>query len=69
MPTSTLFYLPVIVSVIGAAIIQFAFQLYLFLNITRQPFYVEPITIGEDEIYGGNIMSYEDSVLFMVSCF
>lgn len=42
VPTATLFYLPVIVSVIASALIQFFFQLFWFLNVRKQPFYTPP---------------------------
>jgi cation-transporting ATPase 13A3/4/5 len=42
LPTASLFYIPVIVSVAGSALIQLAFQLYFFLTVRNQPFYVSP---------------------------
>ena len=42
VPTSTLFYMPVIISVAGSGAIQFFNQLFWFLNVQRQPFYTEP---------------------------
>lgn len=58
VPTATLFYLPVIVSVASSALIQFLFQLFWCLNVTKQPFYTPPEQIGEFTIGGFNIMSY-----------
>jgi cation-transporting ATPase 13A2 len=70
VPTATLFYAPVLASVAGSAAIQFVFQLFWFLNVRQQTqFYTEPETIGKDTIAGSNIISYEDSVLFLVSIF
>ena len=69
VPTATLFYMPVILSVAGSGVIQFANQLYWFLNVQKQPFYTEPFTIGAETIGGSNILSYEDTVLFQISVF
>jgi magnesium-transporting ATPase (P-type) len=69
IPTSTLFYAPILMSVAGSAAIQFGFQIFFFYNVQLQPFYVEPAEIGPDSIAGGNTISYENTVLFMISNF
>jgi len=42
LPTSSLFYLPVLLSVILSSLIQAAFQVYFWVDVTRQPFYRDP---------------------------
>lgn len=69
IPTATLFYTPVVLSVAGSGAIQFINQLFWYMSVRRQPFYTEPQTIGAETIGGGNKISYEDTVLFQVSCF
>lgn len=41
----------------------------MFLNVRKQVFYIPGQTIGEETIAGSNIISYEDTVLFMMSNF
>ena len=41
----------------------------MFLNVRKQAFYISGETIGEETIAGSNIISYEDTVLFMISNF
>lgn len=67
VPTSTLFYIPVLTSVIVSSLIQFAFQMFYFINIRSLPFYVpiDPKQVNFDEPN----LSYEESVLFMVANF
>lgn len=69
LPTSTLFYMPVLVSVAGSALIQFGFQAFFFFNVQTKPFYTPGETIGKYTIGGSFIISYEDTVLFMVTNF
>jgi hypothetical protein len=58
VPTATLFYKPVIVSVIMSATIQLAFQVYFFINVEKQVFYQPPWNIGDDTIANERIVSY-----------
>lgn len=39
LPTESLFYLPILMSVIIMAFIQFAFQTFFYFNVQSQPFY------------------------------
>jgi hypothetical protein len=68
VPIASLFYLPVLVSVFGVGLIQLAFQLYFFVTVRNQPFYVSPVEL-KPTLIGSFIMSYEDTVLFLVSNF
>jgi magnesium-transporting ATPase (P-type) len=68
LPTATLFYAPVLASVIGSAMIQLGFQLVYFYTIKAQPFYVPKFEVAPT-IAGSKIYSYEDTVLFLVSNF
>ena len=67
MPTATLFYCPVLFSVICSSLIQVSFQLFFFINVKKQPFY-EPINAEEISFDEPN-PSYENTVLFMVANF
>ena len=67
MPTATLFYLPVVTSVLLASIIQFLFQLVFFFSIRQQPFYVA-LDISKLSFAEPN-PSYESTVLFMIANF
>ena len=40
MPTSTLFYFPVLLSVITSSLIQLGFQMFFYFDIRKRPFYV-----------------------------
>ena len=67
MPTATLFYCPVLTSVIVSSMIQLAFQLFYFINIREQPFYValDPENLSFDSPND----SYECTILFMIANF
>ena len=67
VPTATLFYFPVLLSVIVSSIIQFSFQIFFMLNIRNQPFYV-PLDASNLHWDQPNL-SYEETVLFMVANF
>jgi len=69
LPTATLFYLPVILSVFVSAAIQLAFQVYFYLNVQKQSFYVPPYDIGDGTVQHVRLVSYEDTVLYQVSNF
>lgn len=43
--------------------------MFFFFNVRQQPFYTPSETVGKDTIAGSNIISYEDTVLFLVSIF
>ena len=67
VPTATLFYFPVLLSVIVSSLIQFAFQIFFFVNIRRQPFYV---ALNPSELdFDTPNPSYECTVLFMIANF
>lgn len=70
MPTDTLFYAPVLISVGVSALIQLAFQLFFFYNVQKQPFYVPPFNNGGgSSIDMINVVSYESTVLFYIANF
>lgn len=69
MPTDTLFYKPVLISVFVSAAIQLGFQIFYFLNVQQQPFYVPPFNNGGDDIKTINVVSYESTVLFYIANF
>lgn len=47
IPTASLFYAPVLISVFVSALIQLAFQVYFFVNVQQQVFYRPPWDIGD----------------------
>lgn len=67
MPTATLFYWPVILSIVSASMLQVAFQVFYYVDIQKQPFYTEldasHLSFDEPNL------SYESSILFMVANF
>jgi len=65
VPTATLFYFPVLASVIVSSMIQAAFQAYFFYNVQKQPFY-EPIDPSEF-VFGNAAPCFEGTVLFMIA--
>ena len=67
VPTATLFYCPVLTSVIVSSLIQVAFQLFFFINIREQPFYT-PLD-PDDLSFDSPNYSYECTILFMVANF
>ena len=67
VPTSSLFYYPVLTSVIVASLIQFGFQVFYFYNIRKQPFYV-PVDPSTQSFDTAN-PAYENTVLFYVANF
>lgn len=69
MPTDTLFYGPVLISVGVSSLIQLAFQVFYFLNVQNTPFYVPPFNDGGDTITTINVVSYESTVLFYIANF
>jgi len=70
MPTDTLFYGPVLISVGVSTLIQFSFQFFYYMNIQKQPFYIPPYNIGKsDKLQDQKYVSYEDTVLFYVTNF
>jgi cation-transporting ATPase 13A3/4/5 len=50
LPTATLFYTPVLISVFMSALIQLAFQVYFFVNVKKQSFYRPPWDIGDGTV-------------------
>ena len=66
-PTNSLFYFPVLLSVILAGAIQAAFQIYFAITVKNQPFFI-PVDPTVDTFEYDN-PSYEGTVLFMVSNF
>ena len=67
VPTATLFYFPVLVSVIVSSLIQTFFQIFFLFNIRNQPFYV-PLDAANLKWDQPNL-SYEETVIFMVANF
>ena len=67
VPTATLFYCPVLTSVIVSSLIQVAFQLFFFINIREQSFYT-PLD-PDDLHFDSPNYSYECTILFMVANF
>lgn len=68
VPTASLFYMPVVLSVIISSLIQLLFQVFLFTNVREQPFYQPPFDVG-DTIEEMETYSYEDTVLFIATNF
>ncbi|KAF9390490.1 hypothetical protein BGX21_011470 [Mortierella sp. AD011] len=64
-PTANLVSKKVLTSLIGQIMIQSLFQAMLFVIIRRQPWYTPPVYDSEDT----NIECYENTVLFLLSCF
>jgi cation-transporting ATPase 13A3/4/5 len=64
-PTSNLVSFKVLVSLIGQIIIQILFQFHIFFWGRRQSWYETPEQKGD----GKTILSYENTLLFYVSCF
>ena len=65
VPTATLFYLPVLLSVLASVAIQWSFQIYFHINVQKDyEFYVEPYDEGDGSLQDENVVSYEDTVLF-----
>jgi len=69
LPTESLFYAPILMSVIIMAAIQFAFQTYVFVTLPNQPFYSPPYNVGSDTLTGDEWISYEDTALFYLGNF
>ena len=69
LPTESLFYVPILMSVIVMAFIQFAFQTFFFFNIQNRPFYKPPVNLGGDTLTTDDWVSFEDTVLFYVGNF
>jgi len=65
VPTATLFYFPVLVSVITSSLIQFGWQFFFFINIREQPFYVA--LDAKNLKFDHPNLSYEETILFMVA--
>jgi len=68
VPTATLFYFPVLVSVFTSTFIQLGFQLWLFYDIRQQPFYKPPVQ-GGDSIETEYTDSYESGMLLQLTNF
>lgn len=66
-PTDTLFYGPVLLSVVSASLIQLGFLLYFFLDVQRRDFYVP--NDPTETAFAEPDPSYESTVLFMVANF
>ena len=64
LPTVSLFYFPVLLSVFSSAFIQLVFQVYYFFTVQNKPFYIAPHDIGDGTVAHERIVSYEDTVLF-----
>jgi hypothetical protein len=70
MPTVSLFYFPVLLSVILSSMIQLGFQMFFYFNIQEQSFYTpfDPVNEETGEFYGF-APSYCNTVLFWVANF
>ena len=64
-PTANLVSKKVLTSLIGQIMIQSLFQAALFLIIRHQPWYTPPIYDSEEK----NIECFENTALFLLSCF
>ncbi|KAG0368660.1 hypothetical protein BGZ54_001471 [Gamsiella multidivaricata] len=64
-PTANLVSKKVLTSLIGQILIQSLFQGAMFLIVRRQPWYIPPDYDSEEK----NIECYENTVLFLLSCF
>ncbi|KAF9436778.1 hypothetical protein BGZ76_003009 [Entomortierella beljakovae] len=64
-PTANLVSKKVLTSLIGQIVIQSLFQGILFVFVRRQPWYTPPKYDSEEK----NIECYENTVLFLLSCF
>lgn len=69
VPTTSLFYAPVVISVVVSGIIQLLFQLWFFIDIRDREWYIPPYNAGGETFTSQNIVSYEDTVILMVSNF
>ena len=69
LPTATLFYTPVLISVTVSALIQLSFQIYFFSDVKTIPSYKPPWDIGDGSFIRERIVSYEDTALFMLTNF
>lgn len=63
-PTSNLISKKVLVSLIGQIVIQALFQFTIYMHVKQQPFYRKPERDGVK-----NIKNYENTCLFLFSCF
>ncbi len=66
MPAGSLISLPVLASVIGSVVIQISILLFSYLFVKQQSFF-QPKIVSFEESH--DFHSYENSVLFIVSCF
>ncbi|CAG8503949.1 12192_t:CDS:10 [Ambispora gerdemannii] len=64
-PTASLVSKKVLTSLIGQILIQSGFQFFVFFLVRRQPWYTPPKFDPDSK----NIYCFEDTVLFLVSCF
>ncbi|CAD6590446.1 MAG: hypothetical protein TREMPRED_005733 [Tremellales sp. Tagirdzhanova-0007] len=64
-PTASLVSKKVLTSIIGQIIINAAVQLFVFIWVRRQPWYTEP-DVNNDKL---ETFNYENSALFLISCF
>lgn len=69
LPTESLFYLPILMSVTIMAFIQFGFQTYMLFNVRKQPFFQNPVNMGGDTLTTDQWVSFEDTTLFYVGNF
>jgi cation-transporting ATPase 13A3/4/5 len=67
IPTATLFYTPVVLSVVGSALIQLIFQVSVYIDVKHRPFYTQPFALPGNTFSQNMVMNYEDTVLFIVS--
>ncbi|CAI2162186.1 8461_t:CDS:10 [Funneliformis geosporum] len=64
-PTASLVSRRVLTSLIGQILIQSGFQIFVYLLIREQPWYKPPVIDPDDT----NIVCFENTILFILSCF
>ncbi|CAG8667710.1 5684_t:CDS:10, partial [Acaulospora morrowiae] len=64
-PTASLVSKKVLTSLIGQILIQSGFQFFVYMLLHAQPWWKEPVIIPDK----GNIKSFENTTLFLLSCF
>lgn len=64
-PTASLVSPKVLTSIIGQIVINAAVQIFVFIWVRRQPWYTSP-DVDSDKL---ETFNYENSALFLISCF
>jgi len=66
LPSSSLISLPVLFSVVGSVAIQFGAQVFVFVNVQQQSWYMPLVPTDNDN---NNTLCYQNTVIFMVSSY